>query len=101
MEQNKTHEEHHPGAKEYIVIGVILTVITLVEVWAFYWTFLSAWILSMTILVLALVKFILVVGYYMHLKFDDRRFLALFAFPFVVATLVMIVLMALFDNLTR
>ena len=43
----------------------------------------------------------LVVGYFMHLKFDDARFSALFFSPFVIMISIAVVLMALFFNLTR
>jgi cytochrome c oxidase subunit 4 len=95
------HEDRHPGPRTYTAIGAILAVITAIEVWAFFWTFLTAWLLTMVILLLSLVKFVLVVGYFMHLRFDDRRFMALFAVPFIIALFFMIALLALFQNLTR
>ena len=95
------HEEHHPGPRTYVAIGAVLAAITALEVWVFYWTCLTAWLLAMVILFLSSIKFVLVVGYFMHLRFDDRRFLALFVVPFVIAISIMIALLGLFQNLTR
>lgn len=100
MQQQQTREEQHPGPAKYVAIGVILGVITLVEVVAFYQD-ITAWLLAMVLLLLSASKFVLVVGYFMHLRFDDRRFLALFAVPFVIALSIMIALLGVFQNLTR
>ena len=67
----------HPSPKEYIRIGLILGVLTGLEVAASY-TGVSGSILIPTLFVLAIVKFALVVLWFMHLKFDDRRFARFF-----------------------
>ena len=100
MQHPDTTEEHHPGPGRYIAIGVILGVITLAEVGAFYLN-VTAWLLAMVLLLMSASKFVLVVGYFMHLRFDDRRFLALFTVPFIIALSVMVALLGIFENLTR
>jgi cytochrome c oxidase subunit 4 len=67
----------HPSAKEYIRIGVILAVLTALEV-AVAYTDVNHAILIPTLFLLAIVKFALVVLWFMHLKFDDRRFARFF-----------------------
>ncbi|MGH2681424.1 MAG: cytochrome C oxidase subunit IV family protein [Actinomycetota bacterium] len=67
----------HPSPKAYIRIGVILAVLTALEVAASY-TGVSGSILIPTLFVLALIKFVLVVLWFMHLKFDDRRYARFF-----------------------
>ncbi len=94
-------EEHsHPGPRQYIVIGAILAFITLVEFGVFYLS-LDPALMTWVILILSTSKFMLVVGYFMHLKFDDARFSALFFFPFFIMISIAAVLLALFLNLTR
>ncbi len=94
-------EEHsHPGPRQYIVIGAILAFITLVEFGVFYLS-LDPALMTWVILILSTSKFMLVVGYFMHLKFDDARFSALFFFPFFIMISIAVVLLALFLNLTR
>lgn len=90
------HGTHsHPGAKLYIIIGVILTVITAVEVAIFYIPALHP-ALTPILLTLSAVKFALVVMFYMHLKFDSRLFSTVFFAPMVLALMVIIGLIMLF-----
>ena len=82
------HETHsHPGAKTYVIIGVILTVITAVEVAIFYIPALKP-ALAPILLTLSALKFALVVMFYMHLKFDNKLFTGIFVFPAMLGTLV-------------
>jgi cytochrome c oxidase subunit 4 len=66
-------EHAHPGPKQYVVIALILSVITAVEVWVYYVPALLPYIFPILI-VLSVVKFVMVVGWFMHLKFDHRSF---------------------------
>jgi len=67
----------HPSAKEYVRIAVILFVLTGLEIGASY-AGVSNGILIPTLWVLAIVKFALVVLWFMHLRFDDRRYARFF-----------------------
>ena len=67
------HASGHPSTKEYVRIGVILAVLTAIEV-AVAYTDMPHAILIPTLFLLAIVKFALVVLWFMHLKFDDRRY---------------------------
>jgi cytochrome c oxidase subunit 4 len=100
MASSNIREKTHPGPRQYITIAVILVIMTAIEVGVFFLTITPA---AMTgiILFLALGKFALVVGYYMQLRYDDRKFLYIFTAGFVLALFVMVALMALFNNLTR
>ena len=89
--------EHHPGAREYIIIGLILTVITAVEVAA--WYVLPAVVLGPLLIILSVSKFTMVVMYYMHLKFDNRLFTGLFVFGLCVAIFVIMAFIAIFHGL--
>lgn len=103
MELAHTQEEHHdrhPGPRQYVIIGAILAVLTAAEVGAFL-SDMTPWAATGILIVLSLTKFALVVGWFMHLRFDDKRFLGLFVFPFIVIISIVLVLLASFDNLTR
>jgi cytochrome c oxidase subunit IV len=67
----------HPSSKEYVRIAVILFVLTGLEVGASY-AGVSTGILIPTLWILAIVKFALVVMWFMHLRFDDRRYARFF-----------------------
>lgn len=99
-EHIEAHEESHPGPRQYVIIGIILVVITGIEVGLFYIEANSA-IIVWLLIVSSLAKFLIVVAFFMHLKFDDRRFALLFFFPLVIMVGLAVVLMAMFSTLTR
>src|SRR5687768_3311383 len=88
----------HPTAKTYVMIGVILTVITAVEVAIFYIPALAG-VLVPTLLLLSGLKFALVVMFYMHLKFDSKLFSSVFFAPLLLAVSVIIGLIIIFKVL--
>ena len=94
-------EDHHPSPALYVRIFVVLAVITLVEVAIFQFTGLNSAVMTALILGLSASKFALGVAFYMHLKFDNWRFILLFVSPLVIMISIFIVLLALFSNLTR
>jgi cytochrome c oxidase subunit IV len=84
----------HPSAREYVRIGLILAVLTGLEVTASY-TDVSGSILIPTLYVLSVIKFLLVVMWFMHLKFDDRRYARFFVMGLAgAATLYLVVLIS-------
>ena len=78
LQVGEHHAEHeHPGEMTYIRVAAILSIITVIEV-AIYYFDLPRTVLVTALLVFSAVKFTMVVGYFMHLKFDDRRLLWIF-----------------------
>ena len=95
------HAHHHPTAGTYIKVGIILTLITVVEVWAYYIpSFVASRLFVPALLIMSAVKFATVVMFYMHLRYDHKLFRALFTGPFIVAGLTLIGLMFLFGHLS-
>ena len=94
-------EKHeHPTWKQYKWVALILTVITIVEVWVYYIpSFVASRLFVPALLFMSAVKFAIVVAYYMHLKYDHKLFRALFIGPLIIAILTLIVLMFLFGKL--
>jgi caa(3)-type oxidase subunit IV len=89
------HVAGHPTPKEYVRIGVILGVLTGLEIAASY-SGVSGSIMIPTLFALALIKFALVVLWFMHLKFDDRRYARFFVMGLSgAATLYLVVLISL------
>ena len=88
-------QEHHPGARTYVNVAIILSVITAVEV-AIYYIDAVRDVLVPALLALSLAKFTAVVGYFMHLKMDDRRFRWMFVGGLVVATTIILALIVMF-----
>ena len=75
-DEGGTHHDH-PGEKKYIQIALILAAITAVEVAFSYWEAVEG-ILAPSLIAMSVVKFAIVVLYFMHLKFDSRLFRRLF-----------------------
>ena len=79
-----TNDDHpgpaHPGVGQYVEIGIILAVMTLVEV-IIYESFdsgLPTEIGIPALILLTILKFTLVVMWFMHLRFDHALFRRLF-----------------------
>ena len=90
---------HHPTAKTYIIVGAFLTLITVVEVWAYYVpSFVASKAFVPSLLIMSAFKFVIVVMFYMHLKYDHKLFRALFIGPLVIAAVTMIGLLFLFGQ---
>ena len=70
-EHDATAKEH-PSEFTYIKIAIILSVITIVEVIIWYIEGLKD-VLVPALVFLSAIKFVLVVGFFMHLKFDDKK----------------------------
>ena len=95
------HAEHtHPTAWTYIKVGIILTLITIVEVWAYYIpAFVASRAFVPSLLIMSAAKFIIVVAFYMHLKYDHKLFRALFTGPLAIAVVTILALLILFGQI--
>lgn len=89
-------EESHPGAREYVNIAAILTVITAIEVGLYFVESLGHLTLVILLMALMVVKFAMVVGWYMHLKYDHYYYSLIFVGGLLVAISIVIALAALF-----
>jgi cytochrome c oxidase subunit 4 len=87
------HPGAHPEPAQYLVIGIILAFITAFEVALFYIDMNHAF-LAVLLIVLSAAKFLLVVGFFMHLRFDSRIFSVMFFGGLLLAFSVFIVVMA-------
>jgi len=68
--------EHGMSTRGYIVIALILAAITALEVSTYYVDFGPLFLPSL--LIMMAIKFVMVVSYFMHLKFDNKLFSWLF-----------------------
>ena len=94
----EVHE--HPTWKQYKWVALILTLITVVEVWIYYIpAFVATKLFVPSLLIMSAVKFAIVVMFYMHLKYDSRLFRALFTGPLIIAVVTLISLLFLFGHL--
>ena len=97
------HNQHtHPTNKFYLIIGVALIGLTVLEVLGYMGETsgtLGPGAATAIILFLSALKFLLVVALYMHLKFDHKLFTGIFVFPAMLAILVIGSMILLFGPL--
>jgi cytochrome c oxidase subunit 4 len=101
----QAHEHHFPErAWQYVKIGLVLFVLTALEVGAYevahreglpLHDFLQTALIPVLI-VLSAIKFALVALFYMHLKWDGPLLKGIFSFSLFLATFVILALLALF-----
>jgi cytochrome c oxidase subunit IV len=93
-------EHEHPTWSVYWKIAAILTLITVAEVWCYYLPgFVSTAFFVPTLLALSAAKFVIVVMFYMHLKYDHKLFRVLFTGPLLIAMIAITALLFLFGKL--
>lgn len=80
----------HPSESKYWKIFWLLVVVTAVEVLLYYVSIPGVNLNNLALGVLAIAKFVVVVGYFMHLKFDSRILRRLFVMGLVLAVAVYI-----------
>jgi cytochrome c oxidase subunit IV len=97
-------EHSHPSAAVYAKVGIILFILTALEVGLYEFTYgehsgpMGAQIQPFFVpllLLLSAAKFALVAMFYMHLKQDSRLFTGVFVFPLIIAAIIVVALMLL------
>lgn len=87
-------QQARPRPLTYVVIATLLAVLTGLEVLVSYSKPMQP-VLVPVLLILAAAKFALIVMFYMHLKFDQWTFSAVFLFQLAVAAIVILSLVLL------
>jgi cytochrome c oxidase subunit 4 len=96
MEPAEAEElSHHPEPRQYVIVAVILAVVTAAEVAIYYLSALQDVIIPFLI-AFALIKFILVALWFMHLRFDSRVFRRFFITGIVLAIAIFAVVLVFF-----
>ena len=85
-------EHVHPSNKTFYMVWIWLLAITGLEVFLAYEQFFATHVMLMILMALSIVKAGLIVGYFMHLKFERMSLV----FSLVPATLLVISLLAMF-----
>ena len=90
----QTRKDGHGTPAFYAIVGLILAVITLVEFLIFYVESLGVLLIPI-MLILSLMKFVIVVAFFMHLRFDNKIFTYLFFAGFLLAAVISVALLVL------
>jgi cytochrome c oxidase subunit IV len=93
--QEQAELQSHPTPRQYVRIGVVLALVTGMEV-AVYYIDAVRDILIPFLITFAFIKFLLVVTWFMHLKFDSKLFRRLFATGLILAFIIFGVVLAVF-----
>ncbi len=97
-EPREVEELHvHPQPRQYVNVAIILAVLTAVEVAIYYVEGVRS-ILVPILIFLAILKFVLVALWFMHLRFDSNIFKRLFVTGLVLALLVFAVVLVFFST---
>ena len=84
----------HASVWTYVKVALVLTGITALEVGVIYIRLLTPIIVPL-LLAMSLAKFVLVVMFFMHLRYDARPLSALFVGPLIIALGLTVALMTL------
>jgi len=91
-----THDEHGLTDKGYVIIALLLGAMTAAEV-ALSYLELPGWFFMTALLSLMVIKFLTVVSFFMHLKFDNKLFSWLFYTGVSLAVFVYVVALFTFE----
>jgi cytochrome c oxidase subunit 4 len=103
IQSAEAHTDHveHPEWPIYWKVGLFLTIITVVEVWAYYIpSFVASKLFVPSLLIMSAVKFATVVAFYMHLRYDHKLFRAIFTGPLLIAMATLVGLLFLFSKIS-
>ena len=102
--QVEAHEHAHPTPGTYAKIGLVLFILTALEVGLYEITYgesagsfghaIQPFFIPL-LLFLSAIKFALVAMYYMHLKDDSKLFSGVFVFPLIIAAIIIVAMIIL------
>ena len=67
---SETHKEH-PSPTKYVQIAIVLAILTAIEVALYYTEDIVGALAAPLLIVLAVGKFVIVVGWFMHLRYEN------------------------------
>lgn len=97
--ENGSHSAHILPLKLYLFIGGGLLVLTVITVLASQVNFGSSAINLVIAMTIATIKAILVVLFFMHLKYDNRLYAIIFSIALIALTV--FIVLTMFDTLNR
>jgi len=84
----EAHGHQHPSDALYIKVAIFLGALTALEVGTYFLEDASTTMLVVLLFPMMIVKFVVVAGWFMHLKYDNPMFRRIFVFGLVLAVLV-------------
>ena len=91
--------DHHPDARQYVLIAVVLVILTGIEVATSYLEgSVNSNILITALALMAATKFFLVAAWFMHMRMDNKFFARMFVVGIVGASIVYGIVMLAFSS---
>ena len=89
----------HPSTREYVRIAIVLAVVTAAEVAIYYidWVHQNGLLIPLLFL-FSIIKFTLVVLWFMHLRFDSRTYARFFVMGLAGAVTLFLVVLMIFQT---
>ena len=89
---SKNHIEH-PTPKRYVQIAIVLGILTAIEIALYYTEDIVGVFTDPILIILAVGKFIIVVGWFMHLRFENKMVNRFFAGGMILALFLFAIVM--------
>ena len=98
------HADHvdHPSDLLYVKVALMLGALTALEVATYFWEDIfgskpSTMALVLTLFPMMIIKFVTVIFYFMHLKYDNPLFKRVFLFGLILAVIVFLIALTAFE----
>ena len=89
---SENHIEH-PTPKRYVQIAIVLGILTAIEIALYYTEDIVGVFTDPILIILAVGKFIIVVGWFMHLRFENKMVIRFFAGGMILALFLFAIVM--------
>ena len=89
---SENHIEH-PTPKRYVQIAIVLGILTAIEISLYYTEDIVGVFTDPILIILAVGKFIIVVGWFMHLRFENKMVNRFFAGGMILALFLFAIVM--------
>ena len=88
-------EDHidHPTPKKYVQIAIVLGILTAIEIALYYTEDIVGVFTDPILIILAVGKFIIVVGWFMHLRFENKMVNRFFTGGMILALILFAIVM--------
>ena len=89
---SETHKEH-PSPTKYVQIAIVLAILTAIEVALYYTEDIVGALAPPLLIILAIGKFVIVVGWFMHLRYENSLVNKFFAGGMILALILFAIVM--------
>ena len=89
---SENHIEH-PSPKKYVQIAIVLGVLTAIEIALYYTEDIVGVFTDPLLIILAVGKFVIVVGWFMHLRFENKLINRFFTDGMILALILFAIVM--------